>query len=300
MTRHAALLPDLPAVGLRLRRRVPADGVGQHAAAQRGDGTFEDTTWKASANPLGWFWGSSFADFDNDGWHDIYSANGWVYNDPDTEIELEFLNNVVSRAGRTRPGIFFDPKYFGKRSWHGWERNRHLRNNGDGTFSEIGRAGRDRPAAQQPRRRGGGLLESRRARHRGRGVDRQARAAEERRRHQSPLARRRAGRARRRTATRSARASTSGRRRKPQMREVVLGDGYGSQNTLRQYFGLGDADAGRRTASCSGRSRGRRRRSRNVAADRIIQITEGTRPALVEKHYVDERLTARRSGGAAR
>src|SRR5205809_5736349 len=28
---------------------------------------------------------------------------------------------------------------------------------------------------------------------------------------------------------------------KPQMREVVLGDGYGSQNSLRQYFGLNDA-----------------------------------------------------------
>ncbi len=26
-----------------------------------------------------------------------------------------------------------------------------------------------------------------------------------------------------------------------QMREVVLGDGYGSQNSLRQYFGLADA-----------------------------------------------------------
>ena len=26
------------------------------------------------------------------------------------------------------------------------------------------------------------------------------------------------------------------------MREVVLGDGYGSQSTLRQYFGVGDAE----------------------------------------------------------
>ncbi len=37
--------------------------------------------WKAGANPIGWFWGSSFADFDNDGWLDIYAADGWVYND---------------------------------------------------------------------------------------------------------------------------------------------------------------------------------------------------------------------------
>src|SRR5262249_51919937 len=65
---------------------------GNTLLRNRGDGTFEDVTWKANANPLGWFWGSGFADFDNDGWQDIYSANGWVYNDPDTEIELDFLN----------------------------------------------------------------------------------------------------------------------------------------------------------------------------------------------------------------
>ncbi len=113
---------------------------GNTLMRNRGDGTFEDTTWKANANPIGWFWGSSFADFDNDGWPDIYSANGWVYNDRGTEIEMDFLNNVVSKQDVYKTGLFFDPKYFGKNSWHGWERNRHLRNNGDGTFTEIGRA----------------------------------------------------------------------------------------------------------------------------------------------------------------
>src|SRR2546428_9306771 len=113
---------------------------GNRLLRNRGDGTFEDTTVKANANPLGWFWGASFADFDNDGWLDIYAADGWVFNDKRTEIELDFLNNVVSRQKEYKTGIFFDPKYFGKTSWHGWERNRHLRNNGDGTFTEIGRA----------------------------------------------------------------------------------------------------------------------------------------------------------------
>src|SRR5262249_37663831 len=117
---------------------------GNTLLRNKGDGKFEDVTWKTGANPVGWFWGASFADFDNDGWQDIYAADGWVFNDRDTEIELEFLNNVVSRQNEYKTGIFFDPKYFGRRSWHGWERNRHLRNNGDGTFSEIGRgAGTD-------------------------------------------------------------------------------------------------------------------------------------------------------------
>ncbi|HWP85475.1 MAG TPA: VCBS repeat-containing protein, partial [Terriglobia bacterium] len=106
---------------------------GNTLLRNKGDGTFEDVSKRAKADPPGWFWGASFADFDNDGWQDIYVANGWVYNDPGTEIELEFLNNVVSRQADYKTGIFFDPKHFGRQSWHGYERKRFLRNNGDGT-----------------------------------------------------------------------------------------------------------------------------------------------------------------------
>ncbi len=113
---------------------------GNTLLKNKGDGTFEDVTQKARANPPGWFWGACFADFDNDGWQDLYAANGWVYNDKGTEIELDFLKNVVTDQRKYKTGMFFDPKYFGNLSWHGWERNRHLRNNGDGTFTEIGNA----------------------------------------------------------------------------------------------------------------------------------------------------------------
>src|SRR5947207_2717531 len=104
------------------------------------NGTFTDVTVKSGTLAYGAGLSASFADFDNDGWLDIYAADGWVYNDKGTEIELDFLNNVVSKQKEYKTGIFFDPKYFGKTSWHGWERNRHLRNNGDGTFTEMGRA----------------------------------------------------------------------------------------------------------------------------------------------------------------
>ncbi|MGH9360495.1 MAG: FG-GAP repeat domain-containing protein, partial [Thermoanaerobaculia bacterium] len=110
-----------------------------------GEGTFEDATSETGTNPIGWFWGSAFADLDNDGWQDIYSADGWVYNDRGTEIELQFQNNVVGSQREYKKGTFFDPAYFGNRSWHGWERNRHLRNLGPGrsgrpVFREVGRA----------------------------------------------------------------------------------------------------------------------------------------------------------------
>src|SRR5437588_5176611 len=71
---------------------------------------------------------------------------------------------------------------------------------------------------------------------------------------------------------------------KPQMREVVLGDGYGSQNSLRQYFGLNDAGAVDEIVVQWPRS-GVVQKFQNVAANRILQITEGS-DALVEKRYV--------------
>ena len=103
---------------------------GNTLLRNRGDGTFEDVTWEAAANPPGWFWGSGFADFDNDGWQDIYAANGWVYNDQGTEIELEFLNNVVSKQDDYKTGALL--------------RSRQLRQH------VLARLGAQPPPARQP------------------------------------------------------------------------------------------------------------------------------------------------------
>ena len=59
-----------------------------------GDGTFEDVTTEAGVRIGHWGWGSSFADFNNDGWMDIYHCNGWIgsphfENDP----SVLFLSN---------------------------------------------------------------------------------------------------------------------------------------------------------------------------------------------------------------
>jgi hypothetical protein len=256
---------------------------GNTLLRNRGDGTFEDTSWKASANPLGWFWGASFADFDNDGWQDIYAADGWVYNDKGTEIELDFLNNVVSEQKQYKTGIFFDPKHFGHTSWHGWERNRHLRNNGDGTFTEMGRAA------------GTDLITNSRgvavADFWNRGVlDIAVSASTDR--HallKNDVGSKRNWLAVELVGTKSNRDAVGARvsitvKGKPQMREVVLGDGYGSQNSLRQYFGLNDAAQVDEMIVRWPRS-GVTQKFQNVAGNRIVQITEGS-DALVEKHYV--------------
>jgi len=245
---------------------------GNTLLRNRGDGTFEDVTTKAHAAPVGWFWGSNFGDLDNDGWLDIYSVNGWVYNDKGTEIELDFLNGVVSEQQKYKTGIFFDPKHFGKMSWHGWERNRHLRNNGDGTFTEIGRAAGDDL-----------LLNSRGlafADFWNRGVlDMAVSASTDR---HALLKNQFAGRRHwlevELTGTKSNRDAVGARvtikiGNREQMREVVLGDGYGSQNSLRQHFGLADSASVDELIVKWPRS-GIIQTFKKVAADQIVQINE--------------------------
>ena len=258
---------------------------GNTLLRNKGDGTFEDVTWKANANPIGWFWSASFADFDNDGWQDIYAVNGWVYNEKDSEIELEFLNNVVSKQKEYKTGIFFSPAHFGKRSWHGWERNRHLRNNGDGTFTEIGR-----PAGSDLMLNSRGVAV---ADFWNRGlVDIAVSASTDR--HallRNELDLKRNWLQVELKGTKSNRDAVGARvtirvNGKLQMREVILGDGYGSQNSLRQHFGLNDASivdelTVRWPAS------GTTQTFRNVAANRIVEITEGN-DALVEKNYKEK------------
>ena len=255
---------------------------GNTLLRNKGDGSFEDVTLQANANPPGWFWGAVFADFDNDGWQDLYAANGWIYNDKGTDLELDFLNNVITDQKTYKTGIFFDPVYFGNSSWHGWERNRHLRSNHDGTFTEIGNAaGTDL------------LLNSRGvavADFWNRGVmdiviaasdDRHAllKNVSDFKRNwlQVEL-----------VGTKSNRDAVGARvtifvNGTQQSREVVLGDSYGSQSSLRLHFGL-DMNSKVDTLIVRWPASGISQTFKNVAVNRIVEITEGS-DILMEKNY---------------
>ena len=196
---------------------------------------------------------------------------------------MEFLNNVVSKQDVYKTGLFFDPKFFGKRSWHGYERNRHLRNNGDGTFTEIGRpAGTDL------------LLNSRGiavADFWNRGLLDIAVAASTDKHAllKNQIASGRHWLGVELTGTKSNRDAVGARvyakiGSSQQMREVVFGDGYGSQNSARQYFGLGD-HATIDELVVHWPKTGITQTFKNVAADRIVAVTEG-RDELVEQHHV--------------
>jgi hypothetical protein len=290
--RQGALWEDYPLYleivrqsGFRFKEVFQQMGSGNTLLRNRGDGTFEDVTWAAGANPPGWFWGSSLADFDNDGWQDVYSTNGWVYGEKETEIELDFFSGITADQRLYKTGHFYDPAKFGGRSWHGWERNRHLRNEGDGTFREIG------PAS------GADLLLNSRgiavADFWNRGVldiavaastDRHALLRNEvgGRRHWLAVEVEGAAAALERGSNRDGVGTrvelvTGGQR---QVREVVLGDGYGSQNTLRVHFGLGEAESVDELVVRWPRS-GIVQRFKGVAVDQILRVREGA-PAIEE------------------
>ena len=202
------------------------------------------------------------------------------------------MNNVVSKQDTYKTGLFFDPNFFGRRSWHGWERNRYLRNNGDGTFKELGRATNTDL-----------LLNSRGiavADFWNRGVLDIAVAASTGR---HALLRNNVGTKRNwfavelvgaagdlpngsnrdavgaRATIRYTRSDGEAR----QLREVVLGDGYGAQNTLRLYFGLEQATTVDELIINWPRS-GIEQRFTDIPANRMVEVTEG-KDVLVEKDY---------------
>ena len=246
---------------------------GNTLLRNKGDGTFEDVTTKANANPVGWFWGASFGDFDNDGWLDLYVADGWVYNQRGTELEPEFLNNVVTRQQEYKTGKFFDPQWFGTRSWHGWERNRHLRNNGDGTFQEIGTAAGSDLVLNS---RGVAVADFW---NRGMLDIAVAASADRHALLRNDVAAKRHWLEVELVGTKSNRDAVGARIMiraggQLQMREVALGDGYGSQNSLRQHFGLAGAAVVDELDVRWPRS-GTTQHFTRIAANRIIEITEG-------------------------
>lgn len=51
---------------------------GNNLFENQGDGKFKDVTSDVGGFGGGWAWGGGFIDFDNDGWEDIYTPNGFI------------------------------------------------------------------------------------------------------------------------------------------------------------------------------------------------------------------------------
>jgi Tfp pilus assembly protein PilF/peroxiredoxin len=121
---------------------------GNSLFRNRGDGTFEDVTLAARAEFGRWAWSSDAFDFDNDGWEDLYVANGMFTRDdaePSIDVDSFFWRQVVAQSPLTRtPGTSYDDGWRatnrllvseGAQAQH--ERNVLLRNDRHGGFDDV-------------------------------------------------------------------------------------------------------------------------------------------------------------------
>lgn len=100
-----------------------------------GDGTFIDVSKETSTHETGWGWAAKFADFDNDGWQDLFVVTG--LRSAGTE---NYITHVFEML--TRPGVDFSDLAswpdIGAMSWSGYQKQRLFRNDGTGGFAEVG------------------------------------------------------------------------------------------------------------------------------------------------------------------
>ena len=73
-----------PSMPEETRRKYLKMVRGNTLMRNMGDGIFADATNPIAEGFAGWAWGSSFGDFNNDGWEDLYVANGYI-SQPDMD-----------------------------------------------------------------------------------------------------------------------------------------------------------------------------------------------------------------------
>jgi enediyne biosynthesis protein E4 len=108
-------------------------------------GGFQQTSLNDSIARTGWSWGCSAFDFDNDGFPDLYLANGHESKQSVRDYEPEFwLHDIYVGNSQDNPAAvaYFHAKYARTRakgmSYGGYEKNRLLLNMEGSTFLEAG------------------------------------------------------------------------------------------------------------------------------------------------------------------
>jgi len=99
-----------------------------------GDGTFTDLAKETGTCNTLWGWAAKFADFDNDGWEDLFAANGLRSASKENYIPV-LLEMII------RPGVDFTDvnnwPAIRDMSWSGYQKKKLFRNLGDQTFKEV-------------------------------------------------------------------------------------------------------------------------------------------------------------------
>lgn len=102
-----------------------------------GRGLFDEIAQGPVAN-CGWAWGAQFGDLNDDGWQDLYVANGFISNDPDLDYWYD-MGKIAIGAGN----IFEDATRWpeiGKKSLSGHQRSRLLLSSNGIAFEDVAEA----------------------------------------------------------------------------------------------------------------------------------------------------------------
>ncbi|HYG74220.1 MAG TPA: CRTAC1 family protein [Planctomycetota bacterium] len=109
-------------------------GYGNRMYLGNGDGTFADAPFDGSVNRTGWSWGVTAFDFENDGFQDIFVANGFKSGQSCKDYCTEFWrHDIYMDTSKPNPSIntFLNrnPELYGPNiSWNGFEHKNLLMN----------------------------------------------------------------------------------------------------------------------------------------------------------------------------
>lgn len=139
---HLGLERPLPGLDPAMRARM---SFGNRLLLARTGGGFEQTGLSGSIARAGWAWGAGAGDFDNDGFPDLYVANGLQTAASVREYEPEFWLHdifVEESVDPVEATVYFSSKHARTRgagwSYGGYERNRLFLNRRGESFLEAG------------------------------------------------------------------------------------------------------------------------------------------------------------------
>ncbi len=100
----------LPGVDPGIRTLYQKHNAGNSFYRNDGKGSFQNKTGEADSARCGWSWSCSSWDFDNDGYSDMYVANGFVSGPNHHDLQSFFWRQVAQRS-MTPMGASPEPRW---------------------------------------------------------------------------------------------------------------------------------------------------------------------------------------------